>query len=64
MSIAKRISTSKRPFRIPAPSENLLLAVVVFAFLIFHFVAGTLVHAALPVQPIDQSKEAVVSYGD
>lgn len=64
MSIAERISSSKRPFRIPASSENVLLAIVAFAFLSLHVAAGTLLHAALPDQPIDQSKEAIVSYGD
>lgn len=64
MSVAERISSSKRPFRIPAPSENVVLAVVTFAFLTLHVVAGTLMHAALPDQPIDQPKEAIVSYGD
>ena len=62
MSIAERISSSKRPFRIPAPSENVMFAIVAFAFLTHHVAAGTLVHAALPDQPIDQSK--MVSYGD
>jgi hypothetical protein len=48
MSIAERISSSKGPFRIPASSENVLLAIVAFAFLSLHVAAGTLLHAALP----------------
>jgi hypothetical protein len=58
MLIGERSSSTKRSFRVPAPSENVLLAVVAFAFLILHVLAGTLVHRPLPddepaARPVD-----------
>ena len=64
MSIAEQFSSTKRFLRVLAPTENVLLAVVAFAFLALHVLAGTLVHRALPDTPIDQPKEAIVSFGD
>jgi len=43
-STAERSSSTRRFLRIPAPSANVLLAIVAFAFLALHVLAGTLVH--------------------
>jgi hypothetical protein len=64
MSIAEQISSDKRPFRISAPSENILLGIAAFAFLTIHIAAGTFVRTASSVRSTDQPKEAIVSYGD
>jgi hypothetical protein len=70
MSIAERSSWTKRSlwtkrsFRIPAPSENVLLMIVAFAFLALHVLVATSVHGALPNKPVAQLEEAIVSYGD
>jgi hypothetical protein len=60
MSIGERSSSAKRSFRVPAPSENVLLAVVAFAFLILHVLAGTLVHRPLPDdEPAARPEDAI-----
>jgi hypothetical protein len=41
MSVTERPSYSKS-FQIPAPSENLLLAVITAAFLVLHIAAGAI----------------------
>ncbi len=65
MSIDERSSSTKRSFRVPAPSENVLLAVVAFAFLILHVLAGTLVHRALPDdEPVARPVDAIASNCD
>jgi hypothetical protein len=64
MSIAERSSRTKRSFRIPAPSENVLLMIVALAFLALHVLVATLVRGALPNEPVVQLEEAIVSYGD
>jgi hypothetical protein len=58
MAIAERSSSSS--FRLPAFGENVLLAIVAFAFLVLHILAGTLVQRALPSEPSEQ-REAIVS---
>jgi hypothetical protein len=63
MSIAERSWSTKRS-RIPAPSENRRLAVIAFAFLIFHVLLGTWVHRALPDDPSARQKASVAFYGD
>jgi hypothetical protein len=41
MSVTERPSSAKS-FQIPAPSENVLLAVIIAAFLALHIVAGVI----------------------
>jgi hypothetical protein len=65
MSIAERSSSTKRFSRVPAPTENVLLAVVALAFLILHVLAGTLVNRALPDDaPAVQPENAIASNCD
>jgi hypothetical protein len=40
MSITERPSYKKSSFQVPAPSENVLLAIIAVAFLIFHIAVG------------------------
>lgn len=61
MAIVERSSSGS--FQFPAYSENVLLAIVAFAFLVHYVLAGTLVQRALPGEPADQ-KEAIVFYSD
>jgi hypothetical protein len=42
MSVTERPSQAKSWFQIPAPSENVLLAVIVAAFLVLHIAAGVI----------------------
>jgi hypothetical protein len=42
MSVTERPSHAKSSFQIPAPSENVLLAVIVAAFLVLHIAAGVI----------------------
>jgi hypothetical protein len=42
MSVTERPSYAKSSFQIPAPSENLLLAVIAAAFLVLHIAAGVI----------------------
>ena len=49
MSVAERPSYRKPSFQIPAPSENVLLAVIAAAFLVLHIAAGViLINASAP----------------
>ncbi len=40
MSVTERPSYKKSSFQVPAPSENVLLAIIAVAFLIFHIAVG------------------------
>jgi hypothetical protein len=42
MSVTERPSLPKSSFQIPAPSENMLLAVIAAAFLVLHIAAGVI----------------------
>jgi hypothetical protein len=65
MSIAERSAPARRSLRISTPSESVLLAIVAFAFLALHIlVYYALVRPALPEKPVDESKQAIVWYGD
>ncbi len=64
VSIARRSSSTRRSFRIPALSTNPLLAIVALAFLVFHVLLGTWVHGALPDAPAAQQKASIAFYGD
>jgi hypothetical protein len=41
-----------------------VLATVAIALLLLHILVATLVHRALPNEPIAQIEEAIASYGD
>jgi hypothetical protein len=62
MSFIERSSLTKPPVRIPAPSEDLLLAVIAVAFLIVHIAGGIIVQSSLPAD--STSHEAKASYYD
>jgi hypothetical protein len=64
MSIAERPSPAKSSFKIPAPSENVLLVIVACAFLGFHVLVGMMVHSALPNEPVQQLEHKLAWYGD
>jgi hypothetical protein len=64
MSIAERLSSTKTSFGIPAPGENVLLAVVACAILSFHVFVGVMVHSALPIEPVAQLEQAISFHGD
>ena len=51
MAIAERSSPSS--FQFPSLARNVLLALVAFAFLVLHILAGTLVQRALPSESLD-----------
>lgn len=64
MSVTERPSYTKSPFQIPAPSENVLLAVIVAAFLICHIAAAViLINASGSPGPTTQ-EEAISSLYD
>jgi hypothetical protein len=49
MSVTERPSYPKSSFQIPAPGENVLLAVIAAAFLVLHVAAGViLINASGP----------------
>jgi hypothetical protein len=65
MAIAERSAPTKRALRISPPGESVLLAIVAFGFLALHILTYyTFLRPALPEKPIDQSKQAIVWYGD
>jgi hypothetical protein len=65
MSIAERSAPARRSLRISTPSESVLLAIVAFGFLALHILTYyTLLRPALPENPVDQSKQAIVWHGD
>ena len=64
MSVTERPSYAKSSFQIPAPSENLLLAVIAAAFLVLHIAAGViLINASAPATSTTQ-EEATPSLYD
>jgi hypothetical protein len=63
MSIADQSLPARRAFRIAAPGENALLAIVALSFLLLHILAGLMVQRALPGALPDQT-ETVIPYGD
>jgi hypothetical protein len=64
MSFIERSSFTKSPVRIPAPSEDLLLAVIAVAFLFLHIAGGIIVQSSLPADSTATSHEATPSYYD
>jgi hypothetical protein len=64
MSFIERSSFTKSPVRIPAPSEDLLLAVIAVAFLILHIAIGIIVQSSLPADSTATLREAKPSYYD
>jgi hypothetical protein len=62
MLIAERSSQSKRS--LPAPSENVLLVIVAFAFLALHVLVGMFVHPASPHEPTQELEQMAAAYGD
>ena len=64
MSFIERFSFTKSPVRIPAPGEDLLLAVIAVAFLILHIAGGIIVQNSLPADSMATSHEAKSSYYD
>ena len=64
MPIAERRSSNKRWFRIPAPSDNVLLVMVACAVLGFHLFVGMMLHRASPGEPRARLDRAIASYGN
>ena len=67
MSVTERPSFRKSSFQIPAPSENLLLAVIVAAFLALHIAAGMILANAFTSSAIEvptTQNEAAASFDD
>lgn len=65
MSIAERSAPARRSLRIYAPSKSVLLVIVAFGFLALHiFTYYTFLRPALPENPFDPSRQAIVWYGD
>ncbi len=57
MSAAEGFSITKSFSKIPAPSENVLLAVIAAAFLVLHIAAGViLINASAVASPITQDE--------
>jgi hypothetical protein len=57
MSVTERPSYTKSSIQIPAPSGNLLLAVIAEAFLALHIVAGVmLINASSAAEPAAQQE--------
>lgn len=64
MSVTERPSPVKNGFAVPAPSENVLIAIVVFVFLMLHVSAGMLLQRALPAAPAALQAELIDSSCD
>jgi hypothetical protein len=64
MSVTERPSDAKSSFQIPAPSENLLLAVIAAAFLVLHIAAGVILINASAIPTSTTQEEAGPSLHD
>ena len=64
MSIAEQFLPRKRPLRLTAPSENILLVIVASALLAVHVGAGAWASCSLPHNPADQKEIMMISRGD
>jgi hypothetical protein len=64
MSFIEKASFTKSPLQIPAPSEDLLLAVIAVAILILHIAVGIIVQSSLPADSTATLREPKVSYYD
>jgi hypothetical protein len=64
MSFIERSSITKSPVRIPARSEDLLLAVIAVVILVLHIAVGIIVQSSLPAGSTATLREAKVSYYD
>jgi hypothetical protein len=64
MSVSERPSSTKSSLEIPAPSENVLLAVVAAAFLVLHIAAGVMVINASQTAATATQEEARASLYD
>ena len=58
MSVSERPSSAKSSFEIPAPSENVLLAVIAAAFLVLHIAAGIILINAFGPAPATTQEES------
>jgi hypothetical protein len=64
MSFTERPSYTKSSFDIPAPSENVLLAVIAATFLVLHITAGVILINAAGAAPATTQEEAGPSLYD
>jgi hypothetical protein len=64
MSFIERSSFTKSSFQIPAPSENVLLAIITGAFLVLHVAAGIILQSSLPADSTATLQVAKASYYD
>lgn len=64
MSVTKRISSVKPPFRIALPGETTLIAIVGVLFLVLYIAAGATIHNASPMSPSTAQEEARASSYD
>ena len=64
MSFTERSSFAKSSFQMPAPSENVLLAIITGTFLVLHVAAGIIVQSSLPADSTATLREAKPSYYD
>ena len=63
MSVTERPTYAKSSFQIPAPSENLLLAVIAAAFLVLHIAAGViLINASVAATSTTQEEPSASLY--
>ena len=58
MSVTERPSYRKSSFQIPAPSENMLLAIIACAFLVLHVAAGVILINASATATATTQQEA------
>ena len=63
MTFIERSSLAKSSFQIPAPSSNVLLAIIAGAFLVLHVAAGIILQRSLPADAV-ATFEAKPSFSD
>jgi hypothetical protein len=64
MSVTERPSYTKSSFQVPAPGENVLLAVVAAAFLVLHIAAGVVLNNASSIATSTTQEAARASLYD
>jgi len=64
ISNGERSSSIKRSLGAVAPSENALLVVVAFVFLVLNVLVGVFVHSALPHEPAQGLEQMAAVHGD